>query len=190
MAVTSPILNLLILETHDMKTLGVADYSQYPTGFTIVNPTLEITPPSFPISTKPFTASSLNLYNSNDVGITCVEDLCQLDELPDGFWQVKYSIAPAQTYSVTKSFMRTQCLQRKLNEAFLSLDLDQCDLGVRDQDMRLIDEVNFYLQTSIAAGNLCDPKRALDTYRIADKMITTFLKSRCYGLQRNPMPWV
>ena len=190
MAITSPVLNLLILDTHDMKTLGVADYSQYPTGFSIVNPSLEIIPPSFPVSTKNFSANSLNLYNSNDVGITCVTDDCFLTELPDGYWQVKYSIAPAQTYSVTKSFMRTQCLQRTLEEAFLSLDLDQCDLGVKDQDMRLLDEINYYLQTSIAAGNQCNPKLALETYKIADRMLTNFLKSKCYGLQRKPVPWV
>lgn len=180
MAVTTPILNLLILDTHDLKVLGIADYSQYPIGFTIINPSLEIIPPSFPVSTKTFTANSLNLYNSNDVGITCVTDNCFLTEIPDGFWQVKYSISPAQTYSITKSFMRTQLLQKRFEQAFLSLDLNHCDLGTKEQDMNMIDEINYYIQTSIAAGNECNPKLALDTYKVADQMLTKFLKSKCY----------
>jgi len=180
MTVTSPILNLLILETHDLRTLGIADYSQYPIGFVPVNPTIEIIAPSFPVSTKTFVPNSLNLYNSNDVGITCVTNDCFLTNLPDGYWQVKYSISPAQTYSVTKNFMRTNLLLQRFGEAFLSLDLDHCDLGTKEQDMRMIDEINYYIQTSIAAGNQCNPKLAIDTYNIADQMLKKFLKSKCY----------
>lgn len=183
MAVTSPILNLLILDTHNLTTMAVADASVYPVGFTIVSPTLEIIPPSFPIVTKVFSANNLNLFNSNDVGITCIDPSspCEVCNLPDGYWQLKYSIAPAQNNYVQIGFIRTQLLQQKLGEAFLSLDLNQCDETVKDQDMRKIDEINYYLQSSIAAGNKCNPKLALDLYHIADRMLNELLNSKCCG---------
>lgn len=183
MAITVPILDILILDTHNLSTLGVADVSQYPTGLSIISPSLEIIPPSFPVSTKSFTAGDLNVYNSDDIGITCGASPCGND-LPDGYWQLKYTISPAQTYFVQKSFMRTQKIQKKLGQAFLSLDLDKCDETIKAQDMREIDQINYYLQSSIAAGNECNAKLALDLYKIADRILTQLLNIKSYDLQR------
>lgn len=181
MAVTTPILNLLILDTHNLTTLGITDISQYPIGFTIVSPTVEIIPPSFPVATKVFTPKNVNVFNSNDLNLSCSTDACQVYELPDGYWQVKYSFAPAQNNFVQKNFMRTEVLQKKLGQAFLALDLTKCDQTVKDQDMRKIDEINYYIQTSIAAGNECNPKLALDLYHLADRKLSEFLNVKCYG---------
>lgn len=185
MAVTSPILDILILDTHNIGNLAVADNSVYPANFTIISPSIEIIPPSYPISTKVFTPSSLNVFNSNDIGITCLDQTCTLCELPDGYWQLKYTISPAQTYFVTKSFMRTNILQRMFGQVFLSLDLDKCDETVREQDMKKLDQINSYIQTSIAAANECNAKLAIDLYNIANKMLKEFLNNKCHGnLQR------
>lgn len=181
MAVTVPILNILILDTHNLSTLAVADASVYPAGFTITNPSLQIIPPSFPVITKTFTNGSLNLYNSNDIGITCNDNTCETCVLPDGYWDLKYTISPAQTYFLEIGFMKTDLLQKRMSEAFLSLDLDKCDQTIKDQDMRELDEINYYIQTSISAGNQCNPKLAIDLYNIADRMLEKFTNARCYG---------
>lgn len=189
MAVTSPILDLLILDTHNLSTLAIADISQYPTGFSIISPTVEIIPPSFPIATKVFTPHNLNVFNSNDLNLSCSTDLCQVFNLPDGYWQVKYSISPAQTNFVQKNFMRTEILQRKLSQAFMSLDLTKCDETIKDQEMREIDEINYFIQTSISAGNQCNPKLALDLYHIADRALDKFLNTKCYGGSNMSQLW-
>lgn len=181
MAVTSPILDILVLDTHNLGNLAIADNSQYPTGFTPISPSIEIIPPSYPISTKVFTPLSLNVFNSNDIGITCVEQDCDLCELPDGYWQLKYTISPAQTYFVTRNFMRTNLLQKKFGEAFLALDLDKCDETVKEQDMKKLDQIQYYIQTSIAAANECNPKLAIDLYNIADRELGAFLNHKCHG---------
>lgn len=186
MPVTSPILDILIIDTHNLTTLAVADNSLYPTGFNIISPSIEIIPPSFPVSTKVFTPSSLNIFNSNDAGITCVDDDCQLAQVPDGYWQLKYTIAPAQTYFTTRSFMRTNLLQQKLSEAFLALDLDHCDETISEQDMKKIDQINYYIQTSISAANGCNAKLAIDLYNIADRMLGEFLNNKCHGRSNLP----
>lgn len=182
MAVTSPILDLLILDTHNLTTLAVADNSQYPVGFTVVNPSISVIPPSFPVITIPFTNGSLNVLTSDNVGITCPSGPdCTICELPDGYWQLTYTISPAQTYTVTKSFMRTDNIQKKLMEAFLALELDKCDETVRRADMRKVDQIQYYIQTSISAGSKCNEKLAIDLYVIADRMLCEFLERKCYG---------
>lgn len=182
MPVTSPILDILLLDTHNLTTLAVADNSQYPVGFTIVNPSLSIVPPSFPVKTVVFANSNLNVFTTNDVGITCPSGPdCTICNLPDGYWQLTYTISPALTYTVTKSFMRTDLLQQKLAEVFLSLDLDKCDETVSRQDMLKVDQIQYYIQTSIAAGNKCNEKLAIDLYNIAERMLDEFLNHKCYG---------
>lgn len=183
MAVTTPILNILVFDTHDLSTLAIADASVYPSGFMVINPSLQIIPPSYPVVTLPFTNGSLNLFSSNDIGISCNPIGCAC-ELPDGYWDFKYTISPAQTYFKEIGFMRTEQLQKKFQEAFLSLDLDHCDETVRDQDMRELDEINYYVQCSISAGNKCNPKLALDLYHIAWRMLERFLNKRTYGTLR------
>lgn len=180
MAITAPTLNLLLLDTHNLNTLGVADLSQYPTGFSIISPSLEVIPPSFPVTTLVFTPNSLNVFNGTDLGIGCYDpnNLC---EIPDGYWQIKYTISPAQTYFVQKSFMRTQVLQRMLGQLFLSLDLDKCDEVIKSQDMDQIDQINYYIQTSIAAANECNAKLAIDLYNIAFRMTHQMLNHRPFG---------
>lgn len=181
MSVTTPILDILLIDTHSLSTIAVADNSQYPIGFTVVSPTLEIIPPSFPISTKTFSNGNLNIYNSNDVGISCNDNGCDICELPDGYWSLKYSISPAQTYFVNKNFMRTAQIQKKLSEAFLALNLDKCDETIAEQDMRKLDQIQYYIQTSISAGNNCNPKLAIDLYNIANRSLKEFTSHKCFG---------
>lgn len=178
---TSPVLDILVLDTHNVQTLGVADISVYPSGFTIVSPTLQISCPSFPLATKVFTPSSLNIFNSNDIGLTCGTGECEISDLPDGYWQLNYSIAPAQTNFVEKNFMKTSILQRKFEEAFLSLELTQCEEAVKEQDFKQLDEIWYYIQTSISAGNRCNPVLALSQYRSAWSLLEIFLKQKPYG---------
>lgn len=180
MAVTSPILDVLIFDTHNLTTLAVADNSQYPSGFSIMNPTIQIIAPSYPVSTLAFTSSNLNLYTSADMNISCGGS-CEICELPDGYWMLKYTINPAQTYSVSKSFMRTDDIQKQLMQAFLALELDKCDETVRRSDMRKVDQIQYYIQTSISAGNTCNEKLAIDLYNIAKRMLDEFLNQKCYG---------
>lgn len=181
MAVTTPILKILVLDTHNLSTFAVADSSVYPSGFTIVSPSIQIIAPSFPVITLPFTPSSLNLYTSNDLGITCNPGQPWGCDIPDGYWDLTYTISPAQTYFSEVGYMKTDLLQKKMQEGFLALDLNHCDQTIKDQDMRELDEINYYIQCSISAGNKCNPKLALDLYAIAWRMLQRFLGKRVYG---------
>jgi hypothetical protein len=161
--------------------IGVADISFYPSGFNIVNPTMEITPPSFPKSVKIYTTGSINVFNSNDLNITCVGATSFLTDLPDGVWTVKLSISPPIQWNVEKSFIRTEILQQKFGRAFLKADLEECRLSGNRENMKALDEIYFYIQSSIAAANECNYILAMNLYRLANTMLDNFLKGRCRG---------
>jgi hypothetical protein len=177
MAITSPILNLLYIETHDLNSMGVADGSIYPTGFMPVNPSIQITAPNFPSVLTTFQANNLNIFNSDTVGVTCNYNGIY-SVLPDGIYVFTYTINPAYQYFVTKSFLRTNLIQAKYDEAFLRADISECLKKIRRQDREYLTEANLYIQKSIAAANKCASDLSMELYRKADKMLNDFLRDR------------
>lgn len=181
---TSPILDFVVVDTHSTLTLGIADTSFYPSGFSVVNPTFEITPPGFFKSTLIYTQSTVNIFNSNTLSITCVSDVNLLTNLPDGIWTVRQSIAPAIDHQLQRTFIRTVAIEQKLGKALLKTDITQCGQNMKIEQMKVIDEVSFYIQAAIAAANQCNNKLAMDLYSQANTMLDNFLRDRCYGTQQ------
>jgi hypothetical protein len=181
---TTPILDFTVVDTHDLHTLAIADTSFYPDAFTIVNPSIEITPPSFPSITQPLATGTITIYNSNNLNITCVSDISLLTILPDGIWEATISVSPVLTYSRTKSFLRTENIRTKFGNAFLKTDITQCDMNVRIEQMKVIDEISLYIESAIAAANQCNYILSMQLYQTADTMLTNFLRGRCFGTQQ------
>lgn len=177
----SPILDFTIVDTHNPATIGIADTSFYPTNFNVLNPTLEITPPSFPKVVTFYLKNNINIFNSNTLNITCVTSLNMLTTIPDGIWTVKLSISPPIQWNVEKSFLRTELLQQKFGKAFLKTDLVECSLSAKTENMKVLDEVYFYIQSSVAAANECNYILAMKLYQTANTMLDNFLKGRCRG---------
>ncbi len=173
-----PKLNLLYLDTHDVNTLAVADASFYESDFNIINPTLEITPPGFVVHTAPFTEKTIEVFNSNTTGITC--DGCELAQLPDGIWKLKFSITPANVYYVEKTFLRTNQIYAKLDTIFLRMDFMTCDSQIKLEDKQTLDTIEFFIEGAIAAANNCLNKEAMNLYNKANKMLDELINHRNY----------
>lgn len=181
---TSPILDFIVVDTHNTLTIGIADTSFYPTGFTITSPTFEITPPAFSKATLIYTVGTLNIFNSNSLNITCVSDVSLLSDLPDGIWTVRQSIAPAFDHNIQRTFLRTTKLEQKIGQAFLRTDITQCGQDMKIEQMKVIEEISFYMEAAIAASNQCNNRLAMDLYQLANKMTDNFLRGRCQGTQQ------
>jgi hypothetical protein len=179
----SPILDFTVVDTHNPLTLGIADISFYPTNFTVVNPTYEITPPSFPKVVVAYNVGEVLFLNSNTLNITCVSSPLLLTPLPDGIWTIKQSIAPAITFNLEKKFLRTMNLEQKFGKAFLKTDLIECNQDVRIEQMKVLDEVFFYIQAAISAANQCNYILAMKLYNNANTMLDNFIKGTCRGTQ-------
>lgn len=172
---TSPIMNILVMESHSLENLLLADISYYPSGFTIVSPTLEITPPNYSLKTIPFTAQGIEVFNSNSLGIT--DGTCSPIELPDGIYNLKYSVYPSYKNYVKKTFIRVEKLLEKFDKAYLKLDISQCDLAFRIVERKELDLIWGYINGAIASANNCAEKQAMELYNKADKHLDKFIKT-------------
>lgn len=81
-----------------------------------------------------------NIFGSDTLGIT--EAGCK-QPLPDGIYKLKYSIAPAYANYVERTIMRVDRLQEKFDNAFLQLDMMQCDSALRTQASVNLNTINF-----------------------------------------------
>lgn len=180
---TSPILDFTIVDTHNPLTLGIADISFYPANFTIVNPTYEITPPSFPKVAIVYNTGEVLFLNSNTLNITCVSTPALLTSLPDGIWTIKQSISPSIDFNLEKKFLRTTNIEQKFGKAFLKTDLIECNQDIRIEQMKVLDEVYFYIQAAISAANQCNYTLAMKLYNNANTMLDNFIKGTCRGTQ-------
>ena len=178
---STPILDFNLIDTHDPLTIGIADTSVYPSTFTIVNPTLQITPPGFNLVSLPYTKNTAVFLNSNQLNLTCVTDPSLLSILPDGIWTVSISVSPSITYNKTKTFLRTINLQQEFGKAFLKTNLTQCSQDVRVEQMKVIDEISYYIDAAVAAANQCNNVLAMNLYQTANTMLVNFVNASCKG---------
>lgn len=176
---TSPILDFTVVDTHNLLTLGIADTSFYPTGFSVVNPSYEIIPPSYSKVVVSFVPGELLFLNSNTLNITCVADVSLLTSLPDGIWKVRQSISPAINNNTEKTFIRTLNIEQKFGKALLKTDLIECNQDVKIEQMKVLNEIYFYIQSAIAAANQCNNILAMQLYNNANNMLDNFIKGKC-----------
>jgi hypothetical protein len=175
----TPTLDLIVFDTHSLKSIAIADGSIYPSGFNTISPTLEVTPPNFATQSVAFTPNNIMIFNSNSLGITGGDGDTCLADLPDGIYHFKYSIAPAFTYFVEKTFLRVDALTTRLDEARLRLGTSQCDSQSRRTAEQKILDIEGWINGAISAGNQCALKLAMEWYKMASTMLTNFLSNQC-----------
>lgn len=179
-------LDILVIPTYNVLTLGISDASTY--DIPIVSPSIEINVPGFGVVTLPFVPNDFNIFNSTSLGITAVGD--PLVPIPDGIYYLKYTITPAFTYYVEKNIMRTDAIQEKFDRAFMKLDMMECDLAIKQQQKVNLNSIYYMIQGSIAAANNCAVDTANKLYRQANRMLNNFIRNNCncYGnnYQTNP----
>jgi hypothetical protein len=172
------VLDILVIPTYNTLTLGVADASTYDTDPPVVSsPTIEITVPNFGVVSLPFVPNDFNIFNSASLGLSLVGE--PLIPLPDGIYYLKYTVAPALTYNVERNIMRTELIQEKFDNAFMKLDLMECDLAIKTQSKVTLNSIYYMISGSIAAANNCAVDTANKLYIQADNMLNNFIRSNC-----------
>jgi hypothetical protein len=171
-------LDILVIPTYNTLTLGVADASTYDTDPPVVSsPTIEITMPGFVPVSLPFNVNDFNIFNSASLGLSVVGD--PLIPLPDGIYTLTYSVAPAYQNFVTKTIIRVEQLQEKFDNAFMKLDMMECDLAIKTQAKVDLNSIYYMIQGSIAAANNCAVDTSNKLYVQANKMLNNFIKTNC-----------
>lgn len=170
-------LDILVIPTYNTKTLGIADISTYPDSPPVQSPTIEITIPGFGLVSIPFVPNDFNVFNSTILEITSVGD--DLTPIPDGVYTLTYSVTPAFENFVTKTIIRVEQLQEKFDEAFMKLDMMECDLAIKKQSKVELNTIYFLIQGAIAAANNCAVDVANKLYLQASKQLDYFIKRNC-----------
>jgi len=171
-------LDILVVPTYNTLTLGVADASTYDTDPPVVSsPTLEVTMPGFDPVFVPFNVNDFNIFNSASLGLSVVG--APLIALPDGIYTLTYSVAPAYLNYVTKTIIRVEQLQEKFDNAFMKLDMMECDLAIKTQAKVDLNSVYYMIQGAIAAANNCAVETSNKLYIQADRMLNNFIRTNC-----------
>ena len=171
-------LDILVLNTYSKLTLGIADISTYPASPPIANPTITIDIPNgFGNVSLPFTPNSFNVFNSILLGLS--DPTLPLTPIPDGVYTLTYAVDPASINFVTKTIMRKEILQEKYHNAFMKLDMMECDGPIKKQAKEDLSSIYFFIEGSVAAANNCAIDEANKLYNQADKMLNNFLKRNC-----------
>lgn len=171
-------LDILVLNTYNSLTLGIADISTYPDPNTTTSPSLTIQiPGGFDTVSIDFVQNQFNVLNSTILGITESGD--DLLPLPDGIYTITYSVTPAYENYVTKTIQRVDQLQEKFDNAFMKLDMMECDMAIKKQSKVDLNTIYFLIQGSIAAANNCAVDTANTLYRQACLMLDNFIKNDC-----------
>lgn len=171
-------LDFIQLPVYNTTTLILGDVSVYETGFNIVSPTRQITPPGFPMKSIAYVPSTVEIYDSSTLGITCATIDCPKSTLPDGIWTIKQTVNPANVYFAERSFLKVDKLYEKFDNAYLKLDILECDGVLKSQQERDLNTIEFYIQGAIAAANKCATKRAMELYRKASALLDKFIKTK------------
>jgi len=174
-------LDIVVIPTYSTLTLGIADASIYPTDPpNVSSATIAITIPGFAIKSLDFTPNSFTVYTSSTLGLTQVgtPDL----PLPDGVYFIEYTVKNNvdQTWSsVNKSIIRVERLQEKFDEAFMKLDMMECDRAIKTQAKVDLNTIYFFIQGAIAAANNCAIDEANKLYTQANRMLDNFIRTNC-----------
>lgn len=170
-------LDFFVQQVANKELLVIADASSYPNDPPqVVNPTIEITPPGFDPVSFPFDTETYNTFTSDMLEIT---EPGVVSPLPDGIYTIKYSVDPPDDISVQKSYMRTEQIQEMFDEAFMTLDMMECDRAIKQQAIVELNSIYFFIQGSISAANNCALVQAQKLYTQAYKMLDRLTKAEC-----------
>lgn len=167
------IINIIVVPTYDLTTLAVVDNSIYDGAITPATLTIEV--PGFnTVTGLAFTTGALNIYDSIDLGISTAAE-----NLPDGNYCISYMINGETVASVTKRIMRVDVLQQKFDQAFMKLDMMECDRAIKKQSKVDLMSIYFFIQGAIASANNCAVIEATKLYIQANKMLDSFISQDC-----------
>lgn len=169
MAFNNTKLSFDVIDTHNVKTIGLLDTSWYQegaSGFALL-----VAIPGY----LPEDAVELSYYkngttilNSNNLKLTNVTSPSLYTELPDGLWTAKISVCPYENNWFEKSWYRTAVLECKYYKAFLQLELNICTSCYNKNKKEKLDLIWTYIQgvkANVEDGN----------YRQANELYSTAL---------------
>lgn len=163
--------------------MGIADASDYGIGVTPTGASMLVTLPTGVTTLSgattisvPFTPNDYNVFNSATLNLSAVG---VTNPLPDGIYGLTYSVITPTAAPASKSIMRTDKIQEKFDNAFMKLDMMECDMAIKTQQKVVLSSIYFLIQGSIAAANNLAYNQSAKLYQQANMMLDNFIKNNC-----------
>ena len=164
-------LKLYIPDLLEQTVFQVEDISSYATGLPVDCLTLEVTTPG-KIHPMVFTPNILfrQVLTSCDLGLEgCDSEYDPV--LPDGIYNVRYSVSPNEKVFVEYNFLRITNLQNQRRSVLCSLDT--CMPGTEKKiKFKLLQDARIYTEAAKANVEDCnEPHKGLELYGQAKKIL-------------------
>lgn len=181
----SHILNINVTETYNCKTFRLDDSSIYDELIATDNILIEIKPPGkncfieFPILELPWT---IKVFNCTDLEICAQSQLPVQSLLPDGIYEIKYSVAPNLSTLVHFYHLRTCQLMKTYTQAVCDFFSKKCDLT--QKEVIKVEDKLTHIKNMIDAAKYkveeCgDKELGLELYEEARNLLKDFNNGKC-----------
>lgn len=172
-------------DTMNSCVLKLVDTSVYSPSVPYDCPILEITSPGFnyavqlgeSVISKNFI---LNL-SACDLELQTVDCGSVFNDIPDGIYIIKYSVAPNNLVYVEYNHLRITKALTCYREALCELDTGACDPDAElDKKLKDLRTIKSYLETAKAKVEQChEPKKGMELYNYAMKLLGKFDCKTC-----------
>jgi hypothetical protein len=171
-------------DTMNSCVLKLVDTSVYSPTVPYDCPILEITLPGFNYAIQ-FDGIEQNFIlnlSACDLDIQTVDCGTSLQNLPDGIYIIKYSVAPNNLVYVEYNHLRITKALTCYKEALCELDIAACEPTAEiDKKMRDLAKIKSYLEAAKAKVEFChEPKKGMELYNYAMKLLSKFDCKTCH----------
>ncbi len=170
-------LSFEVISIPSCKLVGLLDTSEYLNPKTVEGRVLQVVVPgNTAIVELNYYVEGVTILNSNNLGITNVDNPEYYTDLPDGIWVAKISICPYDQFWAEKKWFRTCQLECKFDKAFLTLELDKCTNCYSKDRARQLDLAWRYIQGTKANVGDCNFAKATTLYTVANNILDDLLE--------------
>lgn len=176
-------LSLEIVDTLNTCVLPIMDTSIYSDKVDIDCPYLDILAPGFTCAVRLDVEPPFCKLNITACDLEIQTDDCGIifNDLPDGVYVIKYSVAPNEYVFVEYNFLRITKLMNKFNEVLCGLQLSTCDpIPETKEKLKELRLIEMLIKAAKAKVDFChEPKEGMDLYEYAKKRLDKLACTVC-----------
>lgn len=161
-------IDFFILDNNNPKTIVILDQSSYLD--TPEKPVYSIKLPGYSTGVViPYTINSINIINSNILGLTSAVCNDELNNLPDGLYEITQMVCPYDELYKTQLLLKTTQLECKYKKFLLNLDCS--NLNEKD-----IIHIDILIQSAKAEAEYNNKEKAIEKYQAAVLAVQQLIK--------------
>jgi hypothetical protein len=163
------LLDFEVYRTNSCKVLKLLDLSNWATAEADLAFVSILTPGSTVPAVLPFQKHKLNVFNTNNLGLSDVTDYSYLGPLPDGMYTITLLQCEGDPYAVTRYHLQDCQLRCQVNRKLIALDItcSPCRTELRND----VEEILFYLDVAQANSDACNINKAVECYQRAATLL-------------------